>query len=284
MQNFELNETKILLPKNKTPLLVLSLNNGSASAVQAGYIITVTCANTHNIPSSASARINDVGVSVFLDFSTRSTWWYPPLPIISQWCANIKVTSAYTFTCTSSINQTITTPILLESGATLNSTVNGGYHAIKMLGMAIKVQPNDLKVGSSIRYEGFVERPLLSVSRKTYYPLGGCSLTDNNLFNNTSHWNSFCSDQMSGNVAVSRHMHTVISFLDSKVNSDFASTGYGAPGYGGNATGIRVSPPYNYNIADGFMIVPYIQFFNGTLDEKINDYALWSMSRAEIAR
>ncbi len=272
----------ILLPKNKNPLLALSLNNGIASAVQDGYIITVTCENVHNIPTAASARINDVGVSVFLDFTIRT----PPFniqPIISQWCANIKVTSAYTFTCTSSIKQTITKPIFLQSGATLNSTVNGGYHAIKMLGMAIKVQPNDLKVGSSIRYEGFVERPLLSVSRKTYYPLGGCSLTDNNLFNNTSHWNSFCSDQMSGNVTVSRHMHTVISFLDSKVNSDFASTGYGAPGYGGNATGIRVSTPYNYNIADGFMIVPYIQFFNGTLDEKINDYALWSMSRSEIA-
>ena len=280
------NNIRSILPKDNTPLLVPSLCNGSATATQSNNIITVNCANPHNIPSTAAARISNVGVSVFLlfeDIVGRKIG----TDIVSQWCSNIVITSTTSFTCTSSISQTVTTPTAIYPLALANVD---SYNAVYLRGMGIDIQPNVLKAGSSLTYNGFIERANIGTVRTNYYALGAIPFHDTSYIENTSLWYIFGGDSMSNNTGTSRSFYKKIGFFgdvdyvgeynfaDNKY-TDYITTRY-SPGSNDTITAGRSvsTTKAPVSLQYGFILMPVITF-SGT---SINDYVMWSMSRLEI--
>ena len=144
------NQTSgIFLPDDNSPVLVPSFNNGGATATQSGFIITVTCVNSHNISSNFDNGITNNNVRVYIAFASV---------IPSGVFSNIIIATPKIFRCLSSISRTVTTPV--------NVTPLGSGN-ISVTDLSTVIPGNTLKLGSSIKIEAMVSMPSSGVATRS---------------------------------------------------------------------------------------------------------------------
>lgn len=288
----------VIYPRSIAPCLIPSFANGGATATQNGYIITVVTANSHNISSASSARISNTGVNIFLHFNPTTM-----PPISTQWCSNVSILSANTFTCISTIYQNITTPIILFDYAYNSDSANNAaasWWAPKFSPMAIDIPGNLLKAGSSMRFEFFVERPNLATSRTTQWTVGLLENNENQgLYNGgTSSYDIFSRDGFTSSTQINRHVHHMVGFYGDKElpngwsyeqYTDFIRDRY-SPGQADNFLPVITSSATrsvrNFSLRDGFVVCIGATFgYQPSIGQiAVNDYMLINMFKVEIVQ
>lgn len=193
--------------------------------------------------------------------------------IMPDFYDNLIVTSATTFTCTSTINQTVTyQPIHSVNTSYGNSGFVKPY--------TIDIPPGTLKAGSTLRLEAFIKYPPIKIrglflGHGIYY--NNLSYTESNIFGTVN----IPSGAMEG------HYSAMVTFLDDTPNCNFLEIAYlnGVPyGLGNNKTlqyhFTSDNGQYFISPTNGFTVVPAIRF----IDINSNDWVLFLTQRTEMVR
>jgi len=249
-----------IAPLAHTPCMIPVFANGGAYATQSGNIITVTCANPHNIPMASSSNISNNNVSIILWFGYDTTN-NNTSAIKSNCYKNIIVISTTQFTCVSDVSQEITDHniIALEP-----------WIPLRLIDVGIDIPANYLTAGSSIIYETFLERPNLGIRRTSSYAFGPISLYSKSMYNDTSQWNNFGNDSLSSSTAISRHIYKHIYFYgDKQFNGgyNFVDREYSAwnssrysPGQSDSIGNNIASEVRAISLKYGFTFSPFVNF------------------------
>ena len=240
-------------------VLIPSFNNGSASAIQSGTLVTVSCTNDHNMSIWYIHGITNNNNRIYLKFATGS-------PIKTGLYSNLKIVSSNVFTCVSAISQTVASAVTL---------LPLGPSSMPISDFAIPIPAKTLKAGSSIRIEAYISMPspvdwpidpysatAMSVtSRAMSFGLGTPTtpFTFSNISTTSPSYRSFL-------------LYCMITFLSDSdyitiINSEVQSE---------NSLSKVVGSSISLN--NGFSICPSVSF--GT--PVTNDYILWNIVRTEI--
>ena len=249
MKEISVNSAGFITPNIPGLYIIPSINFGAVTALQSGYIITLSFTNAHNIPVSGNI-INTAIPYIFITTasSTITTGWY----------SSVSVINANTVTCVSTISQNVISPITLTpTGSTpqiFSSTL-------------INIPGNYLKVGSVLEIEAFLTLPT-SITRAATFGIFPSTATNTigaffTTSLNTSTYNLY--------------VKSISVFLTSSSDSVFVSAINGSSGTNtltNNLQGVG----NNVSLINGFNLECIINFNNIS----VNDYALLTLFRAEI--
>lgn len=249
MKEISVNSASFITPNVPGLYIIPSVNFGAVTALQSGYIVTLSFTNAHNIPTSGNI-INITNPYIFITTASST--------IVTGWYSSVTIVNANTLTCVSTISQNIISPVTLTpTGSTPQIFSNP----------TINIPGNYLKVGSVLKIEAFLTLPN-SITRAATFGIFPSTAT------NTI--GAFFSTSLSTAV-YNLYIESISVFLTSTSDSIFVSAINGSSGTNTLTNNLQGNGN-NVSLVNGFNLECIINFNNIS----VNDFALLTLFRAEV--